>query len=103
MPETFLILLAGGVLLAAAVSDPAQVTLQWLRLAGIIALSLAALSLYFWLTRESVADTAAFFRKVQAGLVAATFACVLGQLALVQVAWRRTQRAFARSEERRGG
>ena len=41
MPETFLILLTGGVMLAAAISDPHQVTLHWLRLCGIIALSLA--------------------------------------------------------------
>ena len=46
MTETFLILLAAGVMLAAAVSDPKQVTLQWLRLCGIIALALVALAVF---------------------------------------------------------
>jgi hypothetical protein len=95
MPETFLILLAGGVMLAAALSDPRQVTLNWLRLAGIIALSVGGLAAFFWFQRESVADLPPFYRRVQAGLLAATLAAVLGQLAFVQVAWRRTQRGLA--------
>jgi hypothetical protein len=48
MTESFLVLLAGGVLLAAAISNPKEVTINWLRLAGIIALALTALSLYFF-------------------------------------------------------
>src|SRR5687768_15303698 len=95
MVEAFLMLLAGGVLLAAAVSDPTQVTLNWLRLAGIIALSVAGLSLYFWLTRENAVETPVVFRSVHRGLVIATFTCIVGQLAFVQVARRRTQRACA--------
>lgn len=95
MSETFLILLAGGVMLAAAISDPRQVTLNWLRLAGIIALSALALGTFFYFQRESVAELPAFYRRMQAGLVAATLLAILGQLAFVQVAWRRTQRAFA--------
>jgi hypothetical protein len=81
MPESFLILLAGGIMLAAAVSDPQQVTLNWLRLAGILALVMAGLSMYFaqrlWLIN---------------GL---TIAAILGQLAFAQIAWRRTQQVFA--------
>src|SRR5688572_18545298 len=95
MPETFLVLLAGGVMLAAAVSDPKQVTLNWLRLAGIIALCFVALGAFFYLTRASPADTPAFFRRVQAGLMIATAASVLAQLATAQVAMRRAQRVLA--------
>ena len=95
MPETFLILLAGGVMLAAAVSDPRQVTLNWLRLAGIIALSVGGLAAFFWFQRAPAAELPAFYRRVQAGLVVATLVAVLGQLAFVQVAWRGSQRALA--------
>jgi len=95
MPETFLILLAGGVMLAAAVSDPRQVTLQWLRLAGILALCMAGLCVYFYATRDEATDTPAFFRRVQVGLLIATGAAILGQLAFAQVAMRRTQRLLA--------
>jgi hypothetical protein len=48
MTESFLILLAAGVMLAAGISNPKEVTINWLRLAGIIALAMAALSLYFF-------------------------------------------------------
>jgi hypothetical protein len=95
MPETFLILLAGGAMLAAAVSDPRQVTLNWLRLAGIIALSVGGLAAFFWWQREPAGELPAFYRRVQAGLAVATLVAVLGQLAFVQVARRGTQRAFA--------
>ena len=44
--EPFLILLWGGVMLAAAVPSPRTVTLNWLRLAGIIALSCAGVGLF---------------------------------------------------------
>ena len=81
MPETFLILLCAGIMLAAAVSDPKQVTLNWLRLCGILALVMAGLSMYFaqrlWLMNAIAA------------------AAILGQLAFVQVAFRRTQQIFA--------
>jgi len=89
MPETFLILFAGGVVLAAALSNPQQVTLRWLRLSGIIALSLAALSLFFFLrqeTRHTLVQQAAYATAVTA---------ILAQLGFVQMAWRRAQRFFA--------
>jgi len=95
MPETFLILLAGGVMLAAAVPRPDDVTLHWLRLGGIIALCMFALGAFFYVRRDLVSEMPAFYRRVQAGLLVAAAAGILGQLAFVQVAWRRTQRAFA--------
>lgn len=95
MPETFLILLAGGVMLAAAISDPAQVMLQWLRLAGIIALATAGLSLYFYFNRGGYSILSPTIVQVQAGLLVATVAAILAQLAFVQVARRRTQRFFS--------
>jgi hypothetical protein len=52
MTESFLVLLAGGVLLAAAICDPKEVTINWLQLAGIIALAMAALSVFFVIRRE---------------------------------------------------
>jgi hypothetical protein len=51
MTETFLVLLAAGVMLAAFISDPREVTVNWLRLAGIIALAMTALSVYFFSRR----------------------------------------------------
>ncbi len=53
MTETFLVLLAAGVMLAAFISDPRQVTVNWLRLAGIIALAMTALSAYFYSRRDT--------------------------------------------------
>jgi len=96
MPETFFILLAGGIMLAAAVSDPEQVTLRWLRLAGIIALTMCGLAAAFYAFGErDTANTSPLLRRVQIGLFVATALAVLGQLGFVQVAWRRTQCAFA--------
>ena len=95
MPETFLILLAGGVLLAAALSDPKQVTLHWLRLAGILALCFAAGAVFFYLGREPSPDASPVYRRVQLGLIATMALAILGQLAFAQVAWGRAQRFFA--------
>src|SRR4051812_46497489 len=86
MPETFLILVAGGVMLSAAVSDPRAVILRWLRLAGIIAFSMAALAAFFGV-RRGVSPIGGWF-------LGATFVAILAQLAFVQVAWRNTQRVF---------
>ena len=95
MPETFLILLAGGVMLASAVSNPADVTLNWLRLAGILALCMFGLGMVFYVWRPPAVEMAPVMRRVQVGLLVATGVCVLGQLAFVQMAWRRTQRLLA--------
>ena len=89
MPETFLILLAGGIMLAAVISDPRQVTLLWLRLCGIIALSLAGLSLFFVFRRDDPPS------KWQIAMYGLTFAGILGQLGFVQVAMRDIQRIFS--------
>ena len=49
MTEAFLVLLAGGVMLAAFISDPREVTVNWLRLAGIVALAMSGLAIVFGL------------------------------------------------------
>ncbi len=89
MPETFLILLAGGVMLAAAVSDPYQVTLHWLRLAGIIALAIAGLSMFFLIRHPGEAPTVPLVGTIF------SVAAILAQLAFVQLAFRRTQQVLA--------
>ena len=89
MPESFLILLAGGILFAAAVSSPSQVTLNWLRLCGILALAMAGLAGFFLARRDGGADTATWV------LIGAVALAILAQLAFAQVAWRTTQRLFA--------
>src|SRR4051812_10834934 len=49
MPESFFILLAGGVMLAVSVSDSTAVTVLWLRLAGTLALVFVGLGgFFFW-------------------------------------------------------
>src|SRR5688500_11806702 len=95
MAETFLILFAGGVLLAAAVPRPEDVTLHWLRLAGIIALCLCGLAAFFYLRRGHVVDVPPFYRRMLVGLIAGTAGCVLGQLAFAQTARRSAQRVLA--------
>jgi hypothetical protein len=89
MAEAFLILLAGGIMLAAAVSNPKEVTLHWLRLCGIIALVVVGLSMFFLLRRSDAVPRAALWGSV------VTIAAVLGQLAFVQIAGRRAQRLLA--------
>lgn len=96
MPETFFILLAGGIMLAAAISNPAEVTLHWLRLAGIIALTMCGLAGVFYAFGErGVANTSLLLRRVQIGLFVVTTLLVLAQLGFVQMAWRRSQRLCA--------
>lgn len=95
MPETFLILLGGGVMLAAAISSPRQVTVHWLRLAGILALSFAGLAAFFVFRLENLPEVPELYRRIQWGLLAATIAAILGQLAFAQVLWLRAQRVLA--------
>src|SRR5688500_4442027 len=95
MAETFFILLAGGIMLAAAVSDPNAVTLLWLRLAGIIAWCMGALGCFFYFSRDLHTGYSPVLRNVQIGLLVATLLAIVAQLALVQMAWRRSQRACA--------
>ena len=89
MAETFLILFAGGIMCAAAISDPDEVTLNWLRLCGIIALALAGLSSFFLFRRPEPTGGFAL------GTTSAVILLILAQLAFVQVAWRTTQRVMA--------
>lgn len=84
MVEAFLLLFAGGVMLAAAAPDARQVTLLWLRLAGIIALALTALSWYFH-HRSHPWFAPPYAHAVTGGVI-------LLQLALVQLALRQIQR-----------
>jgi hypothetical protein len=88
VPEIFCILLAGGVMLAAAISDPQQVILRWLRLAGIVALAMLGVAAVFMIRRAAIA-------KPQAAGILLCFVAILGQLAFVQIAFRKTQRALA--------
>src|SRR5256885_942383 len=80
MPETFLILLAGGVMLAAVVSDPRQVTLNWLRLCGILALCFAGLGIYFALRPSPL-------ERVGIAPFATLVAFILAQLGFTQLAF----------------
>jgi hypothetical protein len=94
MLETFLILLAGGVMLAACVCDPRAVTLQWLRLCGILSITFAGVALYWYASRDAVAIDPGM-RRLSFGLQFGLLAAIAGQLAFVQVAQRDVQRAFA--------
>jgi hypothetical protein len=95
MPQTFFILLAGGIMLAAALSSPRQVTLTWLRLGGLIALAVLGVGVYFLLRPDAESPGSVLMQRVQAGLIIATALAILGQLAFVQVARRGMQRALA--------
>ena len=54
MPETFLILLCGGVMFAAFVPKSTDVTRHWLRLCGVIAITTLGLSALFWSRRSGL-------------------------------------------------
>src|SRR5437773_276448 len=79
MPETFLILLCGGVMFASAVPKARDVTLHWLRLCGIIAVTMLALSAFFWTRRVGI-DREALAEYLSVGVLTVI------QLLLVQVA-----------------
>ncbi len=84
MSASFFILLAGGVLLAAAAPKPGDVRPAWLRLAGVIAVVSAALGAVLAGTRADLVETPPFFRRVQASVVGITLLCAVAQLACVQ-------------------
>ena len=92
MLETFLILLAGGTMLAAAIPDPKTVTLHWLRLAGILALTFAGLAALWYFTHGMPTPS---LRHFATSSLIATIVLVMLQLAFAQVDWRRLQRWFA--------
>jgi hypothetical protein len=85
MPESFLILLSAGIMLAAAVSSAREVTLLWLRLCGIIALTVGGLACFFAYRTSS---------KVEP-LLAATLAAIAVQLLLASLSYGRLQRIAA--------
>lgn len=95
MVESFPILLSGGVMLAAAIPRPRQVTVHWLRLAGILALCFAGLSLFFVLRRHSLADAGRFYLGTQWAILTTTIVAILGQLAAAQTLCWQTQRGLA--------
>jgi len=97
MPETFLILLAGGVMAAAAISSPRLVTVHWLRLAGILGLSFAGLAVFFAFGRDPLPEVSPVYRRIQWGMLIAVPLAILLQLALVQTLWLRAQRLVAAS------
>ena len=81
-----LLMIAGGIALAQAVSDPAQVTLRWLRLGGLVALGLLTV------TGLVVVRAGSVWQAVGVGLITVPFVV---QLLTVQMAHRRTQRIAA--------
>src|SRR3954462_11908717 len=85
MPESVFILLAGGIMFAVLITDPKQVELRWLRLAGILALCFAALGMYFEFSVN---------RRLTA-LDAGLGASILAQLGFAQSNLRVAQRLFA--------
>jgi hypothetical protein len=74
MTESFLVLLAAGVMLAAFISNPREVTVNWLRLAGIIALAMTALAAYFFSRRDAT-------RQSEWIIFGIVFISILGHLA----------------------
>lgn len=93
MLETFLILLAGGVMLAVAISNPRDVTLQWLRLAGILALVFVGVGIAVFMRRESF-RTLIERREILIPCLA-SLGGILFQLACAQTAQRTLQRCAA--------
>lgn len=91
MIAAILLLLAGGVGLALAISDPREVTLRWLRLGGILALTLTAVAgAIHLMARASQPKWPALL-----GLFLLTALPFVAQVIAVQQARRRTQRILA--------
>lgn len=84
-----LLLIVGGIALTQAVSDPRQVTLRWLRLGGVIALSLLAAAVTIAAASDQT-TTAAFYAAFAAVTAAQT-----AQLIATQLGRRNLQRLFA--------
>jgi hypothetical protein len=89
LTETFLILLAGGIMLAAAISDPKQVDLRWLRLCGVIALCLAGVGVYFTLLPKTWRDREGVNRYIALGCL------ILLQMIFAQLGRQKAQRICA--------
>src|SRR4051812_41321451 len=91
MLVTFLVLLAGGIMLAAAIPDPRDVTLNWLRLSGILALVFSTLALVL-IVSHGLHGANSDWEPVYLTLFGLTIFLVLVQLGFAQVGWRTTQR-----------
>jgi hypothetical protein len=75
MPDVMLILIAGGFMLAAAVPKPDAVGRAWLRWTGGLALLTAVAGAAVVATGgHGAVDVPAFYRRIQAGLIAVTVA-----------------------------
>ncbi len=88
MIEAMLLMLVGGITLSQAVSNPRQVTLRWLRLGGILAVTLLAVTVVVGLTAGSLRGAVLIL------VAAAVIACVV-QLITVQKAMHASQRVAA--------
>jgi hypothetical protein len=80
MAEAFLLLLAAGIMLAVAVPNPRDLTLNWLRLGGIIALAMVGIAGYFATKRTG-------WDRHQFETFGSIAALILFQLAFVQLAF----------------
>lgn len=90
MVTVMLMMVVGGISLVQVVSDPYQVTLRWLRLGGIIALSLLAVA-----TTIHFMASDPFHDPGMLGLTGLAMAACAGQLMCVQMAYRRAARVMA--------
>src|SRR5262245_58689004 len=89
MIAVILFMFVAGICLSQAASDPNQVTLRWLRLGGIIALSLAAITGVFRAVGGGELD------RSMLTLYVASIMAIVAQLIAVQLAHRKTQRIAA--------
>ena len=90
MIGVMLVMIAGGIGLAQAASDPKQVTLRWLRLGGIIAVTLTAVAAVILQMTDAKDFSKAFW-----GMLALVGCAFVVQLMTVQLAKRNAQRVAA--------
>ena len=89
MIATMLLLLAAGIGLTQAISDPFAVTLRWLRLGGVIAVTLLVVAVAAVVSSDGWSQTGAI-----AGIASPAVAFLV-QLMAVQLGYRRQQRIAA--------
>lgn len=97
MVAVLLLMFVGGIALTQTVSDPHQVTLRWLRLGGIIALTLLAVAAVVLVTGGDKVSPTARWQPAGwpwSGLVAAAV-LLIAQLMATQLGRRQAQRALA--------
>ena len=91
MFEALLVVIGGGVLLAAAVPRVSDVRPTWLRLAGAIALAGSGWGAALAALRTGLVPTPPFYRRTQAALVGMTVASAVAHVAVTR--WRRSMPA----------